>query len=235
MGPWGALEATKGARPCGARPLDRLRRRRVPRRAAHRSIESRARLFDPPAGSKGRRRDQRPHRLGMRQLGEVVRPCAEHRTDVARAQPFTHTPARQEARHQHQRDEHGGHCGRNRLAHRQANADRDQRGREHELEVDRRARGYIHRRRAPNKTKGLPHPLSATVAPFRAWRGSRCAVGRPTKGTHVSKNTIALLRQFLTARSIIEAPLRPLKLTEQAQLCLGKRTGTRLAAVLAHA
>src|SRR5690606_1593222 len=29
--------------------------------------------------------------------------------------------------------------------------------------------------------KGPPHPLSSTVAPFRAWRGSRCAVGGPTR------------------------------------------------------
>src|SRR5262249_38730642 len=36
-------------------------------------------------------------------------------------------------------------------------------------------------RRAGQKGKGLPHPLSATVAPFRAWRGSRRAVGRPTR------------------------------------------------------
>ena len=43
---------------------------------------------------------------------------------------------------------------------------------------------------------------------------------------------VALLRRFFAARSIIEVSLRPLKLTGQAQLCLGKRTGTRLAALL---
>jgi len=40
--------------------------------------------------------------------------------------------------------------------------------------------------------------------------------------------TEALLRQFLAARSIIEVALRPLKLTEQAHFCLGKRNGTAL-------
>jgi hypothetical protein len=33
---------------------------------------------------------------------------------------------------------------------------------------------------------------------------------------------ISLFRQFFAARSIIEVSLRPLKLTEQAQLSLGK-------------
>ena len=53
-------------------------------------------------------------------------------------------------------------------------------GRQKELDTLRG--GYVHVRRFfDKKTKGLPHPLSATVAPFRAWRGSRCAVGRPTR------------------------------------------------------
>jgi hypothetical protein len=42
---------------------------------------------------------------------------------------------------------------------------------------------------------------------------------------------IALLRQFFAARSIIEVPFRPLRLTEQALLSVGKRTGKNLAAL----
>jgi hypothetical protein len=38
---------------------------------------------------------------------------------------------------------------------------------------------------------------------------------------------------LLTARSIIEVPSLSLELTGQAQLCLGKRTGKSLAAILA--
>jgi hypothetical protein len=38
--------------------------------------------------------------------------------------------------------------------------------------------------------------------------------------------------RFFAARSIIEIPPRPLKLTEQAQLCLGKRSGAGVAAIL---
>lgn len=34
------------------------------------------------------------------------------------------------------------------------------------------------------KREGPPHPLSFTVAPFRSWRGSKCAVGGP-QGTRV--------------------------------------------------
>jgi len=32
--------------------------------------------------------------------------------------------------------------------------------------------------------KGPPHPLSSTVAPFRAWRSLRCAVGGPIQTPH---------------------------------------------------
>lgn len=44
---------------------------------------------------------------------------------------------------------------------------------------------------------------------------------------------LALLLQSLTARSIIEVSLGPLNLTGQAQHWLGKRTGKRLAVLLA--
>src|SRR4051812_15721320 len=37
-------------------------------------------------------------------------------------------------------------------------------------------------RRTKKKIRAPPHPLSTTVAPFRAWRGSRCAVDGP-RGT----------------------------------------------------
>src|SRR5260221_708219 len=40
---------------------------------------------------------------------------------------------------------------------------------------------------------------------------------------------LALLGEFFAARSIIEVAPRPHKLTGQAQLCLGKRTGRSLA------
>src|SRR6266545_8199588 len=51
-------------------------------------------------------------------------------------------------------------------------------------------------RAPPNKTKGLPHPLSATVAPFRAWRGSRRAVGRPTRGLTFG-STLSQVRRYV--------------------------------------
>ena len=44
----------------------------------------------------------------------------------------------------------------------------------------------------------------------------------------------ALLCQFFAARSIIEVSLRPLKLTEEAQLSSEKRTGKSLAAHVAR-
>src|SRR6266542_345629 len=44
-------------------------------------------------------------------------------------------------------------------------------------------------------------------------------------------DVVALRRQFFAARSIIAAPFRPLKLTEQALLSFGKRTGNNLAAL----
>jgi len=43
--------------------------------------------------------------------------------------------------------------------------------------------------------------------------------------------TRPLLRRFFAARSILEVPFRPLKLTEQALLSSGKRTGKNLAAL----
>jgi hypothetical protein len=41
---------------------------------------------------------------------------------------------------------------------------------------------------ATEEYRGPPHPLSTTVAPFRAWRGLRCAVGGPER-TLVSRSS----------------------------------------------
>jgi len=41
------------------------------------------------------------------------------------------------------------------------------------------------------KEKGLSHPLSATVATFRSWRGSRRAVDRPTTGKARTRTVLA--------------------------------------------
>ena len=39
--------------------------------------------------------------------------------------------------------------------------------------------------------EGPPHPLFSTVAPFRAWRGSSCAVGGPTDANNRGAKLIA--------------------------------------------
>src|SRR3982751_4427395 len=50
--------------------------------------------------------------------------------------------------------------------------------------------------------EGPPHPLFFTVAPFRAWRGSSCAVGGPVHRLHDERPlTIILRRSQVTSRN----------------------------------
>ena len=53
--------------------------------------------------------------------------------------------------------------------------------------------------------RGPPHPLSTTVAPFRAWRGSRCAVGGP--GATVAHPAVGF-QLFRTRRARVRHDLR---------------------------
>jgi hypothetical protein len=46
--------------------------------------------------------------------------------------------------------------------------------------------------------RGPPHPLSTTVAPFRAWRGLRCAVGGPRATLAQSPDIISPSPHFST-------------------------------------
>jgi len=49
----------------------------------------------------------------------------------------------------------------------------------------------------PKLGKGPPHSLSFTVAPFRAWRSLKCAVGEPIRTLHGYPKRIRSARMLL--------------------------------------
>jgi hypothetical protein len=95
---------------------------------------------------------------------------------------------------------------------------------------------------APDVALGASHATSAPSAQLNHDRRSpielfvtlALRMGAMLREKGQSNERLATRCHFFATRSIIEVSLRPLKLTEQAQLCLGKRTGNGLAALIAR-